>query len=102
MFEVAAMPKKLVWTEGQDTQIRRMRSEGMHWDSIADVLGLNRWTVIERGRRIGCSRRPQHAPIVMIDADRPPLPAGSTETWGAITRGTPLDGTPFRIPAAIR
>lgn len=96
------MPKKLVWTDGQDTQIRRMRGEGAQWDAIAEVLGLTRWTVIERGRRLGVSRRPVHAPVMPLDLERPPLPAGHTESWGAITRGTPLDGTPFRIPGEIR
>ena len=97
------MPKKLVWTEGQDTQIRRMRSEGAQWDAIAEALGLTRWTVIERGRRIGCSRRPAHAPAVPHqDLERPALPAGHAESWGAITRGTPLEHVPFRIPGEIR
>ena len=29
------MPRKTVWTEGQDTQIRRLRTEGASWDVIA-------------------------------------------------------------------
>ena len=51
------MPRKLVWTAAQDTQIRRLRAEGASWDTIAAILGFTRWTVIERGRRIGARRR---------------------------------------------
>jgi hypothetical protein len=47
------MPRRLLWTEAQDSQIRRLRTEGASWDTIAAVLGMARWTVIDRGRRIG-------------------------------------------------
>ena len=33
---------------------------------------------------------------------RPPLPAGHPESWGAITRGTVLDGIPWPGPSAAR
>jgi hypothetical protein len=82
------VPKKIVWTEGQDTQIRRLRTEGASWDIIALALGLARWTVIERGRLIG--------------VERPPLPAGHSGSWGVITHGTVLEGVPFQIPHTIR
>ena len=53
------MPRKLIWTEGQDTQIRRLRTEGASWDLIALALGLARWTVIERARTIGVPTSPR-------------------------------------------
>ncbi len=96
------MPRKLLWSEGQDTQIRRLRSEGADWDLIAQTLGLTRWAVIERGRRLGVSRRPAHAPAVREEPDRAPLPAGHPDSWGAITAGSPLEGAPFRAPGEIR
>ena len=40
------MPIKLVWTDAQDTTIRRLRTEGATWDTIAALLRLTRWTVI--------------------------------------------------------
>ena len=52
------MPKKLIWTDAQDTQIRRLRMEGASWDMIATILGLARWTTIERGRHIGARPPP--------------------------------------------
>ncbi len=57
--QVSDMPRKFVWTNAQDAQIRRLRVEGGSWDSIAAILGLTRWTVIERGRRIGAQRPPR-------------------------------------------
>jgi hypothetical protein len=96
------MPRKTVWTEGQDAQIRRLRTEGGSWDVIAQALGLARWTVIERARHIGVERRPANAVAVPDESERPPLPAGHAESWGAINRGTVLDGIPFRTPGTIR
>jgi len=34
------MPRKTVWTDGQDAQIRRLRTEGASWDIVALALGL--------------------------------------------------------------
>lgn len=96
------MPRKAVWSEGQDTQIKRLRTEGASWDAIAQVLGFTRWTVIERARRLGVSKRPVHVAPPPPDLDRPPLPAGHPDSWGAITQNTCLDQVPFRIPSEIR
>jgi hypothetical protein len=96
------MPRKTVWTEGQDTQIRRLRTEGASWDVIALALGLARWTIIERARAIDVERPPANAVAVMDQSDREPLPAGHTDSWGAINRGTCLECVPFRTPNLIR
>jgi len=96
------MPRKTVWTEGQDTQIRRLRTEGAAWDLIALALGLARWTVIERARVIGAEHPPAHARTTLDEADRQPLPAGHADSWGAINRGTSLEDVPFRAPGTIR
>ena len=32
------MPKKIIWTDAQDAQIRRLRTEGASWDAIAAIL----------------------------------------------------------------
>nr|WP_294549124.1 AsnC family protein [uncultured Rhodopila sp.] len=96
------MPRKIVWTNGQDTQIRRLRTEGASWDVIALTLGLARWTVIERGRLIGVGRRPANAAAAPEEPGRAPLAAGHPDSWGAINRNTTLDGTPFQLPGAIR
>jgi hypothetical protein len=96
------MPRKAVWTEGQDAQIRRLRTEGASWDVIALALGLARWTVIERARAIGVERRPANAVAALEDPERAPLPAGHADSWSAINRGTALADTPFRTPDTIR
>jgi hypothetical protein len=96
------LPRKTVWTNGQDTQIRRLRTEGASWDVIALTLGLARWTVIERGRLIGVARRPANAVAAPDESARAPLSAGHADSWGAINRNTVLDGVPFQVPGTIR
>jgi hypothetical protein len=96
------MPRKVIWTEGQDTQIRRLRTEGASWDLIALALGLTRWTVIERARVIGVERRPANAVVVPDESDRAPLHAGHPDSWDAINRGTSLENVPFPPPDTVR
>lgn len=96
------MPKKIEWTPVQDLRIKRMRAECASWDTIATAMGVTRWTVIERGRRIGARLPPPDFEPPPEDPERPPLPSGHADTWGTITRGTCLDGMPYPIPAPIR
>jgi hypothetical protein len=96
------MPRKLIWTEGQDTQIRRLRTEGATWDMIALALGLVRCTVIERAKVIGVERPPANAVAILDESARDALPAGHPESWAAINRGTSLEDVPFQTPAIIR
>ncbi|HEY4041583.1 MAG TPA: AsnC family protein [Rhodopila sp.] len=96
------MPRKAIWTEGQDTQIRRLRTEGATWDIIALALGLARWAIIERARVIGVECAPANAVAMLDDPDRQPLPAGHANSWGAINRGTSLQGMSFQTPDTIR
>ena len=70
------MPKKIIWTDVQDTQIKRLRAEGASWDTIAAAMGVTRWTVIERGRRIGARLPPADFIPDPMDPNRAPLPAG--------------------------
>jgi hypothetical protein len=98
----AGMPKRIVWTEVQDTKIKRMRAECASWDSIALAIGVTRWTVIERGRRLGARLPPPDFVPQPEDPDRPPLPPGHPETWGIIIKGTLAEGTPYPIPAPVR
>src|SRR4051795_6935184 len=95
----AAMPKRIEWTEVQDSKIKRMRAERASWDAIAIAVGVTRWTVIERGRRLGARLPPRDYDVASSDADRAPLPPGHSETWGIITNGTVLEGMPYPIPA---
>jgi hypothetical protein len=95
------MPRKLVWTEAQDSQIRRLRAEGASWDTVAAILGLARWTVIDRGRRIGALRPPRQS-VAQEDPSRDPLPPGHPRSWGVLTAGTVLEGTPYPLPVFVR
>lgn len=92
------MPQKRLWTSAQDARIRRLRAEGATWETIADDLGLSRWTVIERGRRIRARLPPPDFVAVLDDPGRGPLPAGHARTWGAMNAGTVLAGEPYPLP----
>jgi hypothetical protein len=96
------MPRKLVWTEAQDTQIRRLRAEGASWDAISTILGMARWTVIDRGRRIGAPRPSREVVAPQEDPSRDPLPAGHPRSWGVLTAGTVLENTPYPLPVFVR
>jgi hypothetical protein len=96
------VPKRIEWTEVQDTKIKRMRAESASWDSIAEAVGVTRWTVIERGRRLGARLPPPDFAPCPEDPDRPTLPPGHPETWDVIISGTSLDGMPYPIPAPMR
>ena len=96
------MPRKLEWTDAQDTQLRRLRAEGATWDGIAAVLGLTRWAAMERGRRIGARRPPPDFVAPPEDPTREPLPAGHRHSWDRINEGTVLEGTPYPLPVFVR
>lgn len=91
------MPQKLHWSEATDTILRRARAEGHTWENIAALLGVSRWTAIDRGRRIG-ARRPPPEFIPKADLYRPPLPAGHPQSWGLLTQGTCLHGVVYPHP----
>ena len=96
------MPRKIEWTPVQDSQIKRMRAACASWDVIAIAIGVTRWTVIERGRRIGARLPPPDFEPPPEDPERPALPSGHRETWDVIVRGTCLEGMPYPIPAPVR
>ena len=96
------MAAKLDWTNAQDTQIRRMRAQGATWDQIAAVLGIGRWSVIERGRRIGAPLPPPEFVPEPEDPAREAMPSGDPRSWGVITAGTVLEDEPYPLPVFRR
>ena len=94
------MPLPLHWSPQRDAIIRTMRQDGETWLAIGRVLGVSRWTAIARGRQIGAVRpaAPLPPPVLRNPAWREPLPAGHPDSWGAITRGTALDGQRYPWP----
>jgi hypothetical protein len=92
------MPHKIDWTPAQDALIRRMRAEGATWDSIAKACFVSRFTIIERGRRVGACRPPPEFKPPPEDPDRLPLPAGHPLCWHVLTRGTVLEGNEYPYP----
>jgi hypothetical protein len=96
------MPARHIWTNAQDTQLRRLRAEGATWDVIAAILGMTRWATIERGRRIGARLPPPDFVPPPDDPLREPLPAGHPRSWDAITAGTVLENTRYPLPVFPR
>ena len=92
------MPARLFWTQARDNQIRQLRSEGASWDSIAEALLLSRFTVIERGRRIGARKAPAAPRILPEDLGREPLPSGHPNSWRPLNSGSSLEGAPYPFP----
>ena len=92
------MPRKIVWTAGQDTQIRQLRTEGATWDG-----SLKRSVWPRRGdpgaRILGAEHPPATATAAFGEADRASLPSGHARTWDPIVRGTSLEGVRFQSPA---
>lgn len=92
------MPRKLLWTHGQDSQIRRRRCEGASWMTIAQELVLDPARVMARGRRLGLEVVPADLSLAQEDPARETLPAGHPASWDAINAGTVLQGQPYPLP----
>jgi hypothetical protein len=95
------MPQKIHWTPAQDANIKRLRAEGATWDFIAAAMGVSRFTIIERGRRIGARRPPPEFKPPPEDRARPPLPAGHPRSWHILIEGTVLEGTEYPLPVFV-
>ncbi len=96
------MPSPPLWTAALDTRLRQLRAEGATWEEIATALGMGRWVVRERGRRIGARRPPPDYAASPEDPRREPLPAGHPRTWNPINRGTVLQGQDYPLPVFSR
>lgn len=90
------MPSKRDWTEAEDALVRRIGTpDGPLKSEVARALGCAAWTVHDRMKAIG--HRPEALDRQIVDEapedlTRDPLPAGHTISWGAITRGSCLEG----------
>ncbi len=95
------MPRRIEWTPSADATIVRMRAAGASWDIIAATLHHDRWTIIERGKKIGAVAPPPPPDEPEIDLGREPLPSGHPDTWGAIIAGTCLAGARYPHPVFV-
>ena len=103
------MGVKKHWTQEEDANVRLWCSQGISYTEQALRIGVHRDTVAFRARRIGVKMNttplePTEEKIRRSLLDHPggndwdALPAGHPITWGALTRGTWLEGT--RYPTA--
>ncbi len=91
-----------VWTPALDSKLLRLRAEGRGWGDIGVELALGRYTVVERGRRLGARKLPEARVVPVIeDRDRPPRGAGHPDSWGLITAGTVLEGLAYPYPVFL-
>jgi hypothetical protein len=95
------MHVRIRWTETLDAQLKSLRAAGLTWDAVALEMALGRYTVIERGRRIGAPKPRPAAPPVMEAADRPARPPGHPQTWELLTDGTVLEGEAYPYPVFL-
>lgn len=96
------MTHRLPWTAAQDAQLRRLRAEGSDWGDIARVLGRERAEVEARGAAISARRPPPDFIPPPDNPDREPLSAGHPRSWGALVKGTLLDGDDYPLPCFSR
>ena len=90
------------WTPGLDRKLIGLRAAGASWASIAVSLGLGRYTVVERGRRLGARKDLVQLPMILAEArDRPPRPSGHPDSWNLINAGTVLDGQAYPFPVFL-
>ncbi len=100
------MPVSYSWSSQADRHLLTLRAAGVAWREIASELRVGRNAAIERARRLGVRplTRPFVPPLPRLvpeRMDRPALPAGHPITWGAITDGTPLDGSRYPYPVFL-
>ena len=94
------MGARIKWTEYRDDIIRDGREAGTTWDGIAAQLGFTRYAIITRAKEIGAWEMVARATQKKApERSYEPLPAGHPASWGAITRGTWLDGAEYRYQA---
>lgn len=94
------------WTEREIERLRTVNGS-ISSNVLAREFRCCRWTVLPKERDLAILRtklepsgrdritRPEPYPIPPFPRDQHPLPAGHPETWGLLTRGTVLDGTPW-------
>lgn len=91
------MPAPHHWTDDQDHLIR----QGIPWPIVARRIGLCRWTVRERARKLGllpevpALSNPARLADEPADDRRASYPPGHPVTWGALIAGTCLDGVEY-------
>ena len=108
------MPVKKRWTPNEDASVRLWCSQGLTWTEQALRIGVHRDTVLARAHLIGVklAALPVEEPPVEERLRRSlsqhsggdawlPLPAGHPISWGALTRGTWLDGTRYPALSAV-
>ncbi|MGR3717161.1 MAG: hypothetical protein ACU0B1_10480 [Thermohalobaculum sp.] len=91
------MRRGTIWTPALDARLLALRWDGQTWDAIAAEMGIGRYTVVERGRRLGARRAPRMI-AAAEDPGRPARPAGHPACWDLLIAGTVLEGAAYPYP----
>lgn len=96
---------RIRWTREADAELARQVAAGASQAAIARAVGVSVLAAENRCRCLGLAwpsvaslrRVPAPAPTAPTPAQRSfdPLPAGHPVSWGAITAGTWLAGSPY-------
>lgn len=99
------MPDKIHFSAAMDEAVVFMRSRGVTLDAIAESIGTGRHVVVMAIRRLfpggDPGRQARQAARNMLPSASVPrdevgvMRAGDPISWGAITRGTLLEGAPY-------
>lgn len=100
------MPAARKWTDVEDGLLREMHAARRTQVEIGAAIGCSRWVARDRLRLLGVdtsvaangrvySSKPKPTEPVPANGYRAPLPAGHSQTWGLLTRGTCLEGVAY-------
>ena len=94
-----------VWTEDQDNAVLNRVANGKSQVQLSNEIGVSVWLICQRGQQLArrqptINQKPvsDHQPdYTKMAANRWTLPPGHPITWGAITKGTLLEGSPYPV-----
>jgi len=99
-------PLRREWVRADDDRLLTLRASGLEWSDVAVAMHITRNAAVARHARVlrrrGLARTGTFrvGPAVPVGQQRKePLPAGHPESWGAITAGTLLEGSPYPVVA---
>jgi hypothetical protein len=91
--------KKHLWTRAEEDLIREGRAQNppRSWEDLGAEIGLHRQNIQDHARYHLGIRAVRPADMIEAEDDhrRECYPAGSSVTWGAIIKGSCLDGMPY-------
>jgi hypothetical protein len=95
------MAPPIAWTDKSNARLKELRKAGVTWTKIGEEFGVGRNAAKAQYHRLFNTRKgpkkvqPKIPPGDVRDRSANPLPAGHRISWGILTDGTWLEGTPW-------